>query len=224
MPLSSSHTAKQYGAEDGAGTWSDSKAIWQNVKPAAAMDVTLRRLLEWLQHTSQHFSRHVYQRLLFGGHVIAKLCTDRVRSVAGSDTPGHNFDHLTDQAARCRTEVACSAAGLLMSSMVMQNVSRQQPPERCKLSTDVGESHAAALDQQPHPTAARAGPPEMASLSAAFPAVSPVRALLTGEGIVPQVGTTSLWQWSCRSACGQQKQCADTVNSGSMVSCLARTC
>ncbi len=108
-----------------------------------------------------------------------------------------------------------------MSSMVMQNVSRHQPPERCKLSSDVGECHAAAVDQQSHPTAAM---PAVAALSAGFSAVSPVRALLTGEGMVPQVGNTSLWQWSSRSAHAQQRQCADTLGSGSMVACLARTC
>ncbi len=224
VPLSSSHTADQHGLKDGAGTWSDSKMIWHNVKPAAALDVTLRRLHEWLQHSSLHFSRHVHHPLLCGSHLVAILRTDTARSVACSDTPAHEFDHLTHQVASCRTEVACSAASLLMSSMVLQNVSRHQPPERCKLSRDVGESPAAAVDQQPHPTAARAGLPAMESLSAAFPAVSPVRALLTGEGMVPQVGTTSLWQWSCRSAYDQQRQCADTLHSASMVTCSARTC
>ena len=111
-----------------------------------------------------------------------------------------------------------------MSSVVVQNVSRHQPPERCKLSSDVGESHAAAVEQQPHPTRVWAAPPAMTAVSAGFPAVSPLRALLTGEGMVPQVRYRIVVTVTSACANNQQRQYADTANFVNTVLCLAKTC
>ena len=58
LPLASSHTPKQRSAEKGATDVYVNTAIWQSVKPAAVVDMTLRRLLDWLEHTLSDGSRY----------------------------------------------------------------------------------------------------------------------------------------------------------------------
>ena len=62
----------------------------------------------------------------------------------------------------------------------------------------------------------------MTASSAVFAAVSPVRALLTGEGMVPQVNIIALSESCCLHAYDQQRQCADALSLGTIL--FARRC
>ena len=57
VQLSGGQAAQLPKAEDAGVDRSDSTAAWRHVNSAAFLDLTLRRLLEWLQHTGSDLSR-----------------------------------------------------------------------------------------------------------------------------------------------------------------------
>ena len=84
-------------------------------------------------------------------------------------------------------------AELLITSVVLPKASRQQSVQRPKLGVDVGEANVASADWQPATASSTLGNGCSSATSATASAVSPVRAMLTGEGTVPQVYIPYLW-------------------------------
>ena len=113
----------------------------------------------------------------------------------------------------CSSDMVMGAAELLISSVVLPYASRRQSLQRSKLSVSVDDAQVAVAEWQTAAADSTVGSGGPSTTSATSSAVSPVRAMLTGEGTVPQVSELLLLVHHDSSRCLCMKVLDNTVNS-----------
>ena len=177
---------------------SDSTAIWKHIRLAAFLDLTLRRLLEWLQHAGPDSPRcHTpsFRDFNNAGSLIVAVAVPYVTHVHGSKS----LDLCIS-----RAEDIMDIAALLITAVVLPNASRHQSMEQSQLSIDISEAHVAAEGFEPAQAGSAAGHGGQFATPATASAASPCRAMLTGEGSVPQVSgppTSKSYYVFCMCTC-----------------------